>query len=286
MKHQERRMRKIQSGKPIGDIKPTGNNGYGTDEVGRVYKYMSLDQANAIERERQKQADKRHFSFSHMRHIRDITDNLPNKICGYILLLQPHIKWITNVLIDAKGNPLDSKGISAALKVTPRTGKQVIERLIQEDVLDRDSDGNYVVNNRYHFRKKLRGDEKSMLVKTFFTSLKDLKLKPAELGALYKLLPYVHYETNMICANPFEEYPQDIRFLNIKEIAELIGMHEKKVIELLRELKKAGAIAETTKFVEDARVKYITLNPFIFYRQSGQPDASLCAMFLSKPNKR
>jgi hypothetical protein len=286
MSHHKGRTRNLISGKPIGDIKPTGNNGYGTDEAGRIYKYMPIEQEKAIERERQKQNDKRHFSFSHMRYIRDITDNLPNKVCGYILLLQPYLKWNTNVLIDDKENPLDEKGLAKALKVQPRTGKEVIKRLVQEDVLDHDNKGNYVMNNRYHFRKRLKGDEKSVLIKTFFTSLKGLNLKPAELGALYKLLPYVHYETNMICANPFEEYPQDIRFLNTKEIAELLKMDEKKTINLLRELKKGGAVAETTKFVNDRRTKYITLNPFIFYRQSGQPDASLCAMFLSKPNKQ
>lgn len=281
MNPHERKAKQILSGKPVGQIEPTGNNGFGTDEAGRVFQYRSLEQLAAIEKERNKRKDNRHFSFTHMRFIRELTDNLPNKICGYVLLLQPYIKWKTNVLIDSKGNPLDEKGFSKAIKVQPRTGKQIIERLILEDIIEVDDRNNYVMNNRYHFRKKLKGDEKSMLVKTFFTSMKELNLKPAELGALYKLLPYVHYETNMICADPFEEYPQDIRFLNFKEIAELMGVHEKKAVPLLRQLKKANAITETSR----GRDKYITLNPFIFYRKSGQPDASLCAMFLAKPNK-
>ncbi|KMJ60458.1 hypothetical protein AB685_00430 [Bacillus sp. LL01] len=259
-----------------------GNNGYAQDEAGRTFRYKSQEQLEAIEFERIKKRDRRHFTFTHMRNIREITDNLPNKICGYVLSLQPYIKWESNVLVNADGNPLDEKQFAKALKVTPKTVKTVIAQLIQEDIVEQDDRGNYVMNNRYHFRKKLKGDEESMVVKTFFSTLKAVKLKPAELGALYKLLPYVHYETNMICANPFEEYPQDIRFLSGKHIAEMLGMHEKKAIEVLRELKKAGAIAETTKFVKDARVKYITLNPFIFYRKAGQPDASLIAMFASK----
>ncbi|MGM7724380.1 hypothetical protein [Metabacillus sp. Hm71] len=286
MKDHMKQAAKAMTGRPVGNITPIGNNGYGKDEAGQIFQYRSQEQLEAIEKERNKKKDLRHFSFSHMMNIREVTDNLTNKQCGYILMLQPYLQFKTNVLIlmNADESPMTEKELAIALKVTPKTIKKVVENLITDDVLSIDKSGYYRMNERYHFRKKVKEDE-SMLIKTFFTTLKQLKLKPAELGVLYKLLPYVHYETNMICANPFEEVPADIRFLTTKQIAEVIGMHEKKAIEVLRELKKSGAIAETTKFVEDARVKYITLNPFIFYRQSGKPDTSLAAMFLSRPNK-
>jgi DNA-binding MarR family transcriptional regulator len=267
-------------------VRTAGPNGYAIDEHGRIGKFITVEQIAAIEREQHKQRDKRHFSFTHMAHIREVTDNLSNKQCGYILMLQPYLQMKSNTLVDPgrEETPLDKVGIAKALGVTVQTAGTIIKSLIGDDVLMVTPSGNYRMNDRYHFRNKTRGG-KDMLVKTFFTTLKKLKLKPAELGALYKLLPYVHFETNMICADPFEVDPAEIRFLNTKQIADKLGTHEKNTIELLRALKKAGAISETSKFVEDRRTKYITLNPYIFFRKAGDPDASLMAMFLAKPKK-
>jgi hypothetical protein len=81
-------------------VTTAGNNGYARDENGRIGKFITVEQLAAIEREQQKQRDKRHFSFAHMRNIREITDNLPNKQCGYILMLQPYLQMKSNTLVD------------------------------------------------------------------------------------------------------------------------------------------------------------------------------------------
>jgi DNA-binding MarR family transcriptional regulator len=268
-------------------VTTAGPNGYALDENGRIGKFITVEQIAAIQREQQNQRDKRHFSFAHMRHIRDITDNLSNKQCGYILMLQPYLQMKSNTIVDPGRDetPLGKAGIAEALGVTAQTAGTIIKSLIQDDVLTVTPSGNYRMNDRYHFRKRIR-EGKNILVKTFFTTLKELKLKPAELGALYKLLPYIHYETNMVCADPFEVDPAEIRFLNAKQIAGIIGLDDKKTLHILKALKKAEVMAETTRYSKDARVKFITLNPTIFTRQSGQPDASLMAMFMSQEETR
>lgn len=282
----QERVGQLISSKPVGSVKLIGNNGYGKDEAGRTFIIESLEQREQRRIAVIKKSDQRHFSFTHMRHIREITDNLPNKTCGYVLMLQPYIQYKSNVLIKPGREelPLDQKGIASALNVTPRTAKAVLQELELQNIIEVTQEGYYKINERYHFRKKVR-EGKDMLIKTFFTTLKDLNLKHAEMGALYKLLPYVHYDTNMVCANPFEEVPANIRFLTTKQIAEVLQLNEKNAITTLRQLKKAGAVAETTKYVQDGRVKYITLNHNIFYRKQGEPDSSLAAMFSAKPNK-
>jgi len=240
---------------------------------------------DAIKRKRAIGYDRRNFSFTHMRNVREITDNLSNNQCGYLMLLQPYIQFKSNVLVGKKEKPLDMKGITKALGVSQRTAKTTIDGFINDGIIDITKEGYYIVNDRYHFRRKA-GSDKNMVVKTFFSTLKDLKLKTSELGALYKLLPYVHYETNIICADPFEEVPANIRFLNKKEIAKIMGVHEKKALQIIRSLRRAGAVAETDRYSDDLRVKFLTLNPYIFFRQSGQPNASLQATFLAEEYKR
>ena len=277
----EKKLRNILGKNEDEPIKLVGNNRAIGTETGRVYHVKSAEQVEAIERQKKIGRDRRHFAFAHMRNIREVTDNLSNKHCGYILMLQPYIQFKTNILVGKKDEPLDNKGVAKALKITPRTAAALLKSLEQDDVIEITSDGYYKMNERYHFRKGIRSD-RDMLVKTFSTTIRGLKLKPAEMGALYKLLPYIHYETNIICNNPFEEMPSKIRFLPTKEIADIMGLHEKKALTVIRELKRAGVVAETHRYSEDLRVKFLVINPYIFYRQSGQPDATLQATFLAQ----
>ncbi|PEZ01630.1 hypothetical protein CN326_21100 [Bacillus sp. AFS018417] len=142
--------------------------------------------------------------------------------------------------------------------------------------------GEYYVNSRFHFRRKA---ENGRVIKLFTTTVKrlkdELKLKPAELGFLYKLLPYVHYDTNMICADPFSK-PEEIQFLNKRQIAWLVEMEEKKTSKTLDKLRKVGVVAETIR-QNDKRDRIYTLNPYVFFRKSGQPDDTLRGLFASTP---
>lgn len=276
---------KLSSGQPIGDIKPIGKNGYGKDEKGRIYSFMPVEQKEAIRKQRKKEqaigSDRRHFAFTHMLNIKEVTEGLSNKYCGYILKLQSSIQFRTNKIVDGgkeNGEPLKRKELAKVLNVSQRTIKTAINELKEHDILIESNDGTFTINDRYHFRKKA-GENVDVVIKTFFTTLNKLKLKPAELGFLYKLLPNVHYNTNIICADPFEDRSEDIRFLNEKGIGELLGMSESKTKEMLAKLRKAGAIGEFIRSEADQREKLTVMNPYIFYRKNGKPDATLSALF-------
>ncbi|NPC93606.1 hypothetical protein HOO54_15525 [Bacillus sp. WMMC1349] len=48
------------------------------------------------------------------------------------------------------------------------------------------------------------------------------EVKATDIGLIYRMLPFVHYETNALCANPFENNPKRIRWFNKKELAAAI----------------------------------------------------------------
>lgn len=278
-----KKLRRLQSGRPMGSITPIGNNGLGKDEAGNIFKIESYEAANQKKIEGYKKLDKRNFTFAHMQHLREVTDNLSNKLCGYILMLQPYIQFKTNILANPgrNGSPLDDKGIAKALGVTPRTVRTALADLTKADVIKLSEGGYYKINERYHFRKRSGGDI-DMLVKTFHTTLKSLKLSAAELGCIYKMLPFVHYRSNILCLNPFEEDRQKVRFLNLSQVAEKIGVPRQKIDQTLRNLTKAGAIATITsretimldetldKVNNDDRERLVILNPRIVSRLRGE----------------
>lgn len=274
------RMNDVYSSGPVGEITKMSDRFF-KDELGRVFEYQSIEASERKRKEGYKKQDKRHFTFTHMQNVREVTDSLSNKLCGYVLMLQPHIQFKTNLLV-AKGKqetPLDEKEIAKVLGVQPRTVKSTLQKLEAAEVLAKQENGHYRVNERFHFRKKA-GRDADMLVKTFHTTLKSLKVSAADMGFIYKLLPYVHYQTNLICANPFEESPDDVKYLNKSEVAKKAGISRQKAEEVIKRLTKAGVlIASERRALDmensddgDGRDTLVILNPRIISRLKFESD--------------
>jgi hypothetical protein len=271
-----RKVQRLVSGAPVGALTPTSGR-MAKDEAGRVFRFVSLEQAEASRKAAQRERDKRNFSFGHMRHIHEITRELSNKYCGYILLLQPHIQFKTNKLVieGRNGFPLKLADLAQVWNVSKRTAKVVVDELQALSIIF-DTNGVYAINERYHFRGKASGDVDA-LIKTYFTTLKTFNMSAADLGFVYKLLSHVHLDTNLICADPFAS-PEDIRFLTDGEISECVGLTETKTKEALARLRKSRIISEWYN-ADDRRVKFTALNPYVFYRKQGEPDGMLKALF-------
>ena len=275
-----RQVSRLMNGAPIGSLTKV-NGRMAKDDCGRVYRITSLEEIAKRNRAVQMARDKRHFSFSHMQHIAEITRNLSNKICGYILLLQPYIAFKTNVLVSEgrSATPLSTADLARIWNVGKRTARAVLDELEAHSIVFITGD-KIAINERYHFRKRAGKGEVDALIKTYATTLKKFRLSAADLGFVYKTLTNVHYDTNLICADPFAN-PEDIRFLSDKEIGQLVGMSESKTKEVLARLRKAGIISEWIN-AEDKREKFTALNPFVFYRKQGEPDGLLLALFANK----
>jgi hypothetical protein len=226
--------------------------------------------------------DKRHFSFGKMERIKDVSSKLDAKKCGYILKLIPFMEYGTCYLLREDEKVMTTKtdlgkGLGVS-KVSSRN--QIIDSLLEVSVLDQDEKG-YKLNPNLHIKGAVNGSE---LIKLFNTTLKKLSndLKPAELGYLYKLLPFVHYETNLICINPHEEKPEEFEFLNQKAISELLELDSDNAKKLLSKFRKKGILAHALSD-SDSRNKKYYVNPSLFFRKKGYPDKTLESMFSSSP---
>lgn len=218
-----------------------------------------------------------------MQHIREITQGLSNKYCGYVLLLQPYIAFKSNVLVTEgrDDTPLTIEGIARVWGVSKRTARVVLSELESRSIIF-ETAGTFAVNERYHFRNKA-GSEVDALIKTYFTTLKSFDMTAADIGFVYKLLPYVHYETNTVCADPFAS-PEDVRFLNEREIAETVGIHEKETVSVLKRLRKSNILRGYIN-ADNRRDTLTLLNPYVFYRKKGEPDTMVLALF-NQPTRK
>lgn len=273
----KKRFAQIRSERPIGKITPI-NDKHAVDEAGRAYVYEPIEAAERRRKYSEFKRDKRHFTFCNMQQIRELSKSLSNKDAGYLFMLLPYIEFGTNILSNKSRNPqpLSIDDIAKIFGIQKRYAKEKIQKFIELGVLTEVDGGAFRINEQFHFREKAGAD--SMLVKAFHTPVKNLSLSAADMGVIYKMIPYVHYESNLLVDNPDDKNPQ---LLNKTNLAKKIGMSRQKFDEVIKRLVKANVIAEVRRAQVggDGREIVIVLNPEIITRIKGMPNATLAQIF-------
>jgi len=277
-----KRLAQITSNKPVGNLAPFSNRA-AVDDLGRAFLFTPIDEVERLRKRKVIGTDTRHYSLTNMRTVPELLGDVPRKLLGYVLMLQPHIEYGTNALIRGEGDDtrLRAADFAKVWKVQRRAAIENVAELERLSIIFGNADGTYTINERYHFRGKVRDETaEGAVIKTFFTAFKRFDLKPAEWGFVYSLLPFVHYESNVICADPFEANPENVRYLSEKQIAEKLQMDYREARRILKRLRDARIATSTN--IGDQRESLTQMNPFVFFRQAGYPSAALATPFLAE----
>ncbi|MCG7383388.1 hypothetical protein [Paenibacillus sp. ACRRY] len=219
------------------------------------------------------------FTFADMHELHEIIDVLTTAQCGYLLLLQCYVDFDNGKLVNAKGDAMKTAEILEVLRLKRKrqTFYDFMGKCEENSIITRDDDGVYYVNPRYHFRGATNNRS---VVRTYSTMIKRSyrENKAADLGLIYRMLQFVHFESNALCANPFERDARCIRWFNVKQLAEAIGVHEKTLSKRLPAINVGGVPIVARVKVQGEAGKFV-FNPFVFYRSTKEPSALLIAMF-------
>lgn len=246
-----------------------------TGEVSTEHYVRSRKQDVAYRRIQESKGRSPQFTFTSMENIKEVISNIDSKHCGYLLYLQCFIDFKGRLVND--NNILMSKTDIQDLLGLGRTAFYHFFFSMLDNKIIYDIGNVFYINEKYHFKGKT-GNNK--VIKSFIYKVKRLysKEKVNDLGFIYKVLPFIHLETNTICQNPYEVDVSKILYLSKTEIAELTGESEKTVYNRLRRMKldKEYLFAE----IRSGKERFYKINPFIFYRKEGKPDATLREIFL------
>lgn len=245
-----------------------------TGELRDFADYQSAQQRKTSGYIKRSEGRKHDFTFTDMDNIRNIIGKIDDKHCGYLLYLQCFISY-EGVLSRGK-SPMTKRDIQEVVGLKKTAFGEFFRDMTSNGIIYANDDGSYSVNSAYHFKGTT---DNPNVIKSFTTKVRELYTgrNANKLGFVYKLLQYVHFETNTICANPYEKDVVAITQLSKQEIAALTGVSEKTVYNYLRKMK----LGDEFVFAEIRRgnERYYKLNPFIFYRKNGRPDATLREMF-------
>jgi hypothetical protein len=248
-----------------------------TGELRDFAEFQSARQRQAVGYLRKQDGRQHDFTFTDMRNMHEVIGKIDDKHCGYLLYLQCFISFdgvLTQPTHDKA--PMTKRDIQDVVGLKKSAFAEFFRDMTDNGIIYRNDDGSYSVDSAYHFKGST---DNQNVIKSFTAKVRELYTgrNANKLGFIYKLLPYIHFETNTVCANPYEKDVAGITQLSKREIAELTGVSEKTVYNYLRKMK----LGDEYVFAEIRRgnERYYKLNPFIFYRKNGRPDATLREMF-------
>lgn len=93
--------------------------------------------------------------------------------------------------------------------------------------------------------------------------------KHRQLGAYFKMIPYIHRQQNTLCWHP-DSNADDIELMNIKELREILGYHQNSIERFIHDLlsvqlDNGESILAFILHNNDKEKSYIIINPRVFY---------------------
>lgn len=260
----------------------TGEVGYFVPECeGYVVRTQDqIDASNAyFERQRRVDYGRRvDFTFTAMEALGEVISVLSTSQCGFLAVLQCYVNYGTNTLLNADKTPMTTADMMMALKLESKrsTFYGFLTVCVGNGIIAEDN-GAYAVNPRYHFRGQARD---TRVIRSYTAKIKQAYTdasKAADLGLIYRMLPFVNYEMNALCANPTERDPHKVEWFNRKELADAIGIAEAELTRRIRRL-TVGNEYVIARITVGGDTKYM-FNPLVFKRNNRPVDDAIQAMF-------
>lgn len=201
--------------------------------------------------------------------IRDITKDLSLTEAGAVIRLLPFLRFKTENQLIENGKPLKQSDIQRILGRSKASTTAILKSLETAGVITKEVNGRsnvYSISVVFHTYGNVREGVKFTKLYQYHTNelTKDLDLN--EIGLLYKILPYFHYKTFYLCANPDEQDDLALDHLTRDRLSELIGHEPETVTRLVSRLQSKGVLMSTSS---RNSVNYI-VHPDVMYRQESE----------------
>jgi hypothetical protein len=259
---------KLASGAPRGQITRTNGN-YGRDELGTPFYVESVAQRETRRRigKQKGEGRKESFFFSVIERMHYVASALTPAQCGYLLVLTSHVNWNGLLVRSEKDStPLTPAEMQKALNLAKSkrsTFTDFLDACLNHGIIKKEPAG-YYVEKGFHFRGRTEGER---VVRTYITQLREMykDISAHDVGLLYRLIPYIHVDSNILCENPNEKDARAVVKHNRKTLAEAIGVTPQVISRATSRMIYDGksVFAKVTTATDGT---FYMLNPSIFRR--------------------
>jgi hypothetical protein len=187
------------------------------------------------------------------------------------------------------GNSINKKALEKLVGISHNRFGEFYRKLLAEDILQ-EHDGEIYVNPSVFYRGSL-SDLKYNLkeyqrTRLFRKTVRDLYERytgraTAQLAIIYAVLPFLNFDTNIVCFNPEENCEDKVRPMNLENLAALIGYRDThKLKRSLNAVKVDGQHAFwLPSNVNDKRERRIVVNPRIVFAGKAESLRAIKVLF-------
>lgn len=252
---------------------PVGSRIYTPESLDARNEYLRLKENNELRRTSNKELG----NFFFVPHDEDFKDLTPQTVTR-LIFLNTFINYDNNKLMLTERTPMKRKDLSDVLGVSKAVITKFWKEVAPKYVTERE-DGLIFTNTEVFIKRKLSHQRKYVPYEKFYIDGIRTLYKATEvsnhkhLGYVFKMLPFINLEYNVLCKNPEEKELEKIEFLSLSEFCGAIGYDISQLNRLL-------GIYKTLKFdVKENKEKFcaftydginrksarIFINPHILY---------------------
>lgn len=206
-----------------------------------------------------------------------------------LMFIGTYVAWETNRLQYDNGRIIKKKGLEELVDMSTRRFNEFYKRLIDEEIITEQGEEIFV-NPTLFYRGELKkiGYDVSHLqyTRVFRTTVRDLysqfkgrTLK--QLSIIYSVLPFLNFDTNIVCFNPEETDPELLRPMYLEKLAALLGYQDtSKMKRALETIKVDGKpVFWLPTNINDKRQRRIVVNPNVIYGGDAKSLAAIKVLF-------
>lgn len=206
----------------------------------------------------------RNYFVSYNDKVAEIIRDLSLTEAGALIKLLLTLKVNDNGRITTGDKPLNKTDIARLFGRSKSNTNGIIDRLMAIDVLLYDEVGKcFRINDKYHVMGTTAAN--AVFTKMYTVRAREIVagLKLNEIGLLYKIIPFFHYEEYYLCVNA-NANAKHIEYMGREGLAQEVGHAPETVSRLVGKLQNAGAILTSGTRNE---VRYL-VHPDLLFRQA------------------
>lgn len=209
--------------------------------------------------------------------------NMPNADLVRLFYLSTCMLYERSTLCYSNGRTLTVDSLPEVLQTSESTCRRFLTAMEQQGYLQIE-DGAVTMNTEYFARQSIRhwiGDERSF-IRVYHNAYRCLyrqleNRQRGQLAYLIRMIPYLHEERNIVCANRFAHDANRIVPLDDKRICEAVGYNPNQSARLMKDLQALHLENEQPAFIYNTEQRCFIMHPALFYEGDAQ-GAVLCNM--------
>lgn len=181
-----------------------------------------------------------------------------------------------DTLYYSNGRQLMADSLPEVLQTSESTCRRFLAAMEQQGYLQIE-DGAVIMNTEYFARQSIRywrGDERSF-IRVYHNAYRCLyrqleNRQRGQLAYLIRMIPYLHEERNIVCANTFAHDANRITPLDDKRICEAVEYNPNQSARLMKDLQALHLENGQPAFIYNAEQRCFIVHPALFYEGDAQ----------------